>query len=169
MGKPPPALLVSAIDQVAFIKINGRANFSFSVNFKTLVNELKDHGTDRFVLDLTECVTMDSTFLGVLASFALKMSDGNQSPEQSHMELINPNQRVSDLLDNLGVAHLFKTFSSAAPVSENFTPAAEVDANKDELSHTCLEAHQALMDINPANIPKFKEVTQFLAEDLKKA
>ncbi|MDB6032217.1 MAG: Anti-sigma-factor antagonist, partial [Verrucomicrobiales bacterium] len=37
-----------------------------------------------------------------------------------------------------------------------------------EISRTCLEAHKTLMEINPANISKFKDVTQFLAEDLKK-
>jgi hypothetical protein len=37
-----------------------------------------------------------------------------------------------------------------------------------EISRTCLEAHQTLMRINPDNIAKFKDVAQFLAEDLKK-
>ena len=35
------------------------------------------------------------------------------------------------------------------------------------MSRTCLDAHQTLMEINPANIPKFKDVAQFLADDLK--
>jgi hypothetical protein len=37
-----------------------------------------------------------------------------------------------------------------------------------DLSRNCLEAHQTLMNINPANVPKFKDVAQFLEEDLKK-
>jgi len=37
-----------------------------------------------------------------------------------------------------------------------------------ETSRTCLEAHETLMKINPDNVPKFKDVTQFFAEDLKK-
>ncbi len=46
----------------------------------------------------------------------------------------------------------------------------QTSASRDrkEISRTCLEAHEALMRINPNNIPKFKEVAQFLAEDLKK-
>jgi hypothetical protein len=31
-----------------------------------------------------------------------------------------------------------------------------------------LEAHQTLMAIDPRNVSKFKEVTAFLAEDLKR-
>jgi hypothetical protein len=36
------------------------------------------------------------------------------------------------------------------------------------VTHACIEAHQILMDISPANAAKFKDVTQFLAEGLKK-
>ena len=32
----------------------------------------------------------------------------------------------------------------------------------------CLEAHQTLMQIDQKNVERFKEVTQFMAEDLKK-
>ena len=42
------------------------------------------------------------------------------------------------------------------------------EPTREEMSQTCLEAHQLLMKINPDNIPKFKDVTQFLAEDLRK-
>jgi len=42
------------------------------------------------------------------------------------------------------------------------------EPTREEMSRTCLEAHQLLMSINPDNIPKFKDVTQFLAEDLRK-
>jgi len=32
---------------------------------------------------------------------------------------------------------------------------------------TSLEAHQTLMALNPENVARFKDVTQFLAEDLE--
>jgi hypothetical protein len=51
----------------------------------------------------------------------------------------------------------------------NVATPAETPVSKEDLSKTCLEAHQTLMAVNPDNIPKFKEVTQFLAEDLKKS
>ena len=37
-----------------------------------------------------------------------------------------------------------------------------------ETARACLEAHETLMSINPANIPKFKDVSRFMAEDLKR-
>jgi anti-sigma B factor antagonist len=170
MGKASPSLFVTVADSVAFIKITGRANFTSSVHFKTVVNELRDRSFRRFVLDLTECVTMDSTFLGVMAGFALRLSGpvpSRASQDNWHLELFNPNPRIMDLLENLGVSHLFGVRHAAARITPE-APVQESNPSREELSKTCLEAHETLMAINPDNIPKFKEVTQFLAEDLKR-
>jgi hypothetical protein len=45
------------------------------------------------------------------------------------------------------------------------TPAS---TDRKEMSRHCLEAHRVLMEIKPENVVKFKDVAQFLAEDLKK-
>lgn len=172
MAKTPSNLLVSALDRTAFVKITGRANFTLSVNFKTLLAELREHGYLSYVLDLSECMTMDSTFLGVLAGFAIKLADDpNQSVPSHCLQLLNPNQRVIDLLENLGIAHLFQIVHGTNPAEATLrpTPQTEKDPTREELSQTCLEAHQTLMAVNPDNIPKFKDVAQFLAEDLKKS
>jgi hypothetical protein len=47
--------------------------------------------------------------------------------------------------------------------------AADVGASKSELGDACLEAHRTLMEINPANEARFKDVAQFLAEDIRKS
>src|SRR6185295_14854053 len=97
-------------DQLVCIKIEGRANFTSSIDFKTLVNTLWQKGHHHFVLDLTDCLLMDSTFLGVLAGLGLKFgNDGKNGNDCTAIELLNPNARIADLLENLGVAHMFHT------------------------------------------------------------
>ena len=75
MGASSSTLQVAVTDRVALVKISGRASFNCSVDFKTLVCELRDRGYRNFVLDLTECLIIDSTFLGVLAGFGLKLAE----------------------------------------------------------------------------------------------
>jgi len=112
---------------------------------------------------------MDSTFLGVLAGFAIKLTGGKKDPEVLPIELLNANARIADLLENLGVLHLF--LRSEGPLklqcleTRAHTP---LNPTREEVTSACLEAHETLMQINPNNVPKFKEVAQFLAEDLKK-
>src|ERR1043166_5769393 len=116
MSTPSARLFVLVGEQFACIKITGRANYSSSIDFKTLVNELRQKGYTYFVLDLSECALMDSTFLGVLAGLGLKTGSAQKNQNSPAIELLNPNTRIEDLLESLGVLHLFKvTHRRAAP------------------------------------------------------
>src|SRR5215207_9065056 len=110
MNTPAAKMLVFVGQKFACVKISGRANFTSSIDFKTLLNELQQKGYHYFILDLSECVLMDSTFLGVMAGFGLKMTShqNNSEPGIGGIELLNPNPRITELLENLGVLHLFK-------------------------------------------------------------
>lgn len=170
MNVPSAKLLVMVGKQFACIKIAGRANFNLSVDFKTLVTELQRKGYSYFVLELSECVLMDSTFLGVLAGFGLKMNQPVGAAPVPTIELRNSNARITDLLENLGVLHLFKIAEgpvAATGTIESCEPPSH-PASREEITRACLEAHQTLMEINPENVPRFKEVTKFLTEDLSK-
>ena len=152
------------------VQISGRANFTSSVDFKTLLDQLLQRGYTCFILDLTECVLMDSTFLGVLAGFGLKLNTPQTDKIERTIQLYNPNARISELLENLGVLHLFKVTEGQVKAPDG-APTNEVkptNADRQEVTKTCLEAHQTLMEINPGNVTRFKDVTAFLADDLKK-
>ena len=173
MASKAPVMSVAVVEHTAFVTVPGRANFATSVEVKTLINELRSTGVSPFVLDLGECVTMDSTFLGVLAGLALRNSDGKElaaDGQKLKLDLLNPNARIADLLDNLGVVHLFNVMNQENPCTAIFEPVTSdrPTPTKEEISRNCLQAHELLMRINPDNIPKFKEVTQFLAEDLRR-
>lgn len=157
-------------ENIVCIRITGRANFTSSVDFKALVNSIWDQGRRHLVLDLTGCTLMDSTFLGILSSFGLKFSEAVNGDGPATIELINTCHRVADQLDNLGVATLFK-FTQGPEVSTDCLTRLDLNlksADKKEIAITCLEAHRFLMEVNPANVPKFKDVTRFLEEDVKR-
>lgn len=152
----------------ACVKIAGRANFTFSPDFKTLLAELAQKGYAHFIIDLTECVLMDSTFLGILAQFGMKMNHAGKTDERG-IELLNSNPRITELLENLGALHLFTLTSGALQLPNDVTVSTpeSVNPTHEEITRTCLEAHKTLMAVNPDNVARFKDVTQFLAEDLK--
>ena len=152
----------------ACIRIAGRANFASSPDFKTLLSELAQKGFKHFIIDLSECVLMDSTFLGVLAGFGMKLNPKG-APADRGIELLNATARVSDLLENLGAGLLFKLTSGALqlPADVKTCTPESINPSHEQIARTSLEAHQTLMAMNPENVARFKDVTQFLAEDLK--
>ena len=152
----------------ACIKIVGRANFASSPDFKTLLSELAQKGFAHFIIDLGECVLMDSTFLGVLAGFGMKLNP-NGAPAERGIELHNATLRVSELLENLGAVQLFKLTSGPMqlPADVKSCTPETINPSHEQIARTSLEAYETLMAMNPENVARFKDVAQFLAEDLK--
>jgi len=169
MATPSAKILVMVCKDFACVKIVGRANFTYGPDFKTLLTELAQRGYSHFIIDLSECALMDSTFLGILAGFGLKLHQA-AAPDQHSVELLNPSSRITDLLDNLGALHLFKVTSGPLQLPAGVQTQTPDPSNptREEITRTCLEAHQSLMAVNPDNVARFKDVTRFLAEDLKR-
>lgn len=170
MSSPANEISIAIIDGVACVRICGRANFNSSHDFRSAICELQKAGHARFRLDLCDCLIMDSTFLGVLARLALDAKDADASSESKAFELIKPSERVAGLLDNLGVLELFEVTDGEGFADAKWkTAPSGPSPSRAEASKNSLAAHETLIEVNPANEVKFKDVIKFLAEDLKKS
>ncbi len=165
MEHPSAKLKVAIFDRTVCVQVSGRADFTCTVDLKKLIAELWERGYSHFIIDLCECRMMDSTFMGVLAEISLLLTNG--AAQSCPLELLNANPRITETLENLGVADLFQIRTSAGPLSDKYEPLSEGDpASRVELARTCLKAHQTLIALSPENALRFKDVAQFLAEDL---
>ena len=169
MNAPTAKLFVAVTDDAVWIRIFGRANFVSSIDFKTLMSELWHKGFHHYVIDLSDCALMDSTFLGTLAGFGLKLGNGGSQQKNHPIELLNANARIAELLENLGAIHLFTMASGqpAIPTAARTQESETQSHSKDDLKRACLEAHETLMEISPGNVRKFTDVTQFLGSGLQ--
>jgi len=154
-------------ERSACIRIAGRANFALSVQFRQLMKHLRESGHARVLLDLSDCAFMDSTFLGILAyesnSLAAKGADG----VQPGLELLNAGTSVREIIQDLGISHLVR-FAERDLSQAEFKDVPEgAKASVTDLNRTCLEAHELLMALHPANVEKFRDVARFFAEELK--
>ena len=167
MNPTTSSLSVCVRDHAACVKVAGRANFTSSVDFKKLIQQLQDDGCDSIVLDLSECQLMDSTFLGVVAGIAFKCDAQRNGGSRCCLKLFNPTERVIELLDNLGVLSSF-TIVQDPPNLGRFEPFQKSDTTRIELNRTCLEAHKTLMNVSPENERRFKDATEFFEQNLRK-
>jgi len=169
MNRTPPEILVCSEGTRVCIRIRGRADVSVSVAFKELLSGLRKRRFDHYELELSDCKLMDSTFLGVLCGFAQKCEEALSEVDHRPI-LFNANDRVAGLLINLGVDEMFE-FRHGNPVDKGPcvpVPADTATVSREDLKTTSLQAHETLMSLNPDNIPRFKDLTEFLADDLKK-
>lgn len=149
------------------LKLIGRANLTTSADFKPLVNSLCERGHGRFVLDLSECVGMDSTFLGMLSAFAQRLTESAGATRQ--IDLLNANPRVVESLDNLGVLTRFKLANGAVAFNGRYDLIPPGAFTKAELAGHSLEAHRFLMQVHPENVKKFQDVVRMLEDEVGKA
>jgi len=188
---PPPyskkvemsKILVARSADLGFIKVVGRGSFQNSSCLKAFYQQLLKEGVHRFVVDLEACTYLDSTFLGILLGLGLKLREAGNGL----LHILNANPRNLELLRNLGLDRLINIDAGNAfggngrggtaglgsrPVNlnglkeESLTEVPCPVPTRAEAAPTILEAHENLMEFDPRNVPKFKDVVEFLREDL---
>jgi anti-sigma B factor antagonist len=150
-----------------WVKVEGKGSFLNSGNLKEFAREMLDRGYREFVVDLADCAMMDSTFMGTMASVALRLKEIGHG----HLHIVHCGNRSQQLLSGLGLDQIFDIHGdgSGAPDCEALEQASKIqsqDSRKREQTETMLEAHEALCEAAPENIFRFKDVLDFLRQDL---
>ncbi len=159
-------ILVARSANLGFVKVVGRGSFQNSGCLKTFYLQLLKDNVDKFVVDLDACTYLDSTFLGILLGLGLKL----KAAGNGLLHILNASPRNVELLKNLGLDRLISIDAKRIDlngVADQQLQALECPTQtKAEAGPTILEAHEALMEFDPRNVPKFKDVVEFLREDL---
>jgi anti-sigma B factor antagonist len=149
-----------------WVKVEGKGSFLNSGNLKEFAREMLDRGFREFVVDLADCAMMDSTFMGTMASVALRLREIGHG----HLHIVHCGARSSQLLSGLGLDQIFDIHTNGArppecgALEQSRTPSPE--QRKKEQTETMLAAHEALCEAAPENVPRFKDVLDFLRQDL---
>jgi len=158
-------LQAALADDNLFIRIIGRGSFKAAAPMKQFITQACDkHSIKIVVLDLAECIGMDSTFMGVLAGLSGRLKKTGRT-----LELINLSEKNTNLLATLGVDQVLALYrhSHGHEVPEPQTQSLPTDqASKKEMAETALKAHENLVEISKENKPRFKHVIELLKEDV---
>jgi anti-sigma B factor antagonist len=166
---PADMILVAVESEKAFVRVNGRGSFQVSPALKKFVSTQIEKGCRRLILDLKFCTGMDSTFMGVLAGLAVRIKSANQG----EVVAVNLSSKSLGLLETLGLTRLIRVYLLHEPadaVGETGSAGEtrlEMTPDTRLATETMLAAHETLVEIDPANLPKFQDVLAYLREDLK--
>jgi len=165
MGMPADSVEVAIQDRTAYVKVHGRGTFKIASNLKQFGMAAAAQGCSRIVAEMTDCLGMDSTFMGVLAGLAvhLRKKDGE-------LVLRNLSDKNSFLIRMLGLSHLVRMEQGGGgqdmPADARVL---EAGTDKQTLTKTMIDSHETLGQVAPENIVKFKDVLAFLKEDLQRS
>lgn len=144
------------------VQIKGRADYMNSQPLANFFNEMVSKGRSTFVIDFASCTTLDSTFLGILASAAIDVEDKG---EGHCMVLTRLGERHLELVRNLGLDNILSLDVGGDLVYEQLEcrrAGEPIETGRNCSKDTILRAHQALCDVDEGNVSKFQDVIAFL-------
>ena len=156
-------ILVGCVEKVVWVRVEGKGSFLNSAGVKEFARAMISRGYREFVIDLHHCTVMDSTFMGTLAGVALRLREIGQGT----LHVVNWNERNGGLIRNLGLDRLFVlNLRDIPPLPEDAANPIETPEDRTAQAHTMLEAHEALVEAAPGNLMKFKDVLEYLKQDI---
>lgn len=150
------------------IRVTGKGTFKNSLCVKQLIDKLlKDGKKPNCILDLKDCITMDSTFMGVIAGVCRNLI----SKQLGKVSVVNLNEQTERLLSTLGLNFILELHNKKRIegnfVTEQFDQSAfDKLSKKEQIIHT-LQAHEELAKIDPVNEGKFQSVIYYLKLSLE--
>jgi anti-sigma B factor antagonist len=157
---PGSEILVSCADRIVWVRVEGKGSSTNSRALRDFAKEMIHRGAREFIVDLRNCPVMDSTFMGTLAGISLWLRERGEG-----LSVVNLNERNAESLCSLGLDQLFNVQVSTINKDGQALP-IPLKEDRTARAQTMLEAHEALIKTAPENLPKFKDVIQYLEEKL---
>ena len=157
-------------DGFSWIRCSGRGDFEISVALKQCAEYLIANGCRCLVIDLEACISMDSTFMGTLTGFSLRLT---KQVGGGRLEIASANEKNTNSLEDLGLDALMEINPSSAPWQKQL---AEIRAqlrvwdegnrlSKNDQVIQVLDAHKNLAATNESNARKFESVLEILGKE----
>ena len=161
------SIQVGVNGNAVWVKVEGKGSFLNSGNLREFTREMVNRGYREFIVDLEKCAMMDSTFMGTMAGVALRLKELGHG----HLHVIHCGERSRQLLTGLGLDQIFSIHANGATgphceLLQREAAGESPEEKKNENAKQMLDAHQALCEAAPQNVARFKDVIDYLKQDL---
>jgi anti-sigma B factor antagonist len=156
-----PVYLVDPDSDPVLIRVCGRASYQNSAPLSTFFQKMMAIDRPRFRLDFSQCTTMDSTFLGIIAGAAIAT---RKHTSKGWLAITCLSPRNLELVRNLGL-HRLADIDTETQASDKPTEMEALEGQNPVNRATMLEAHVTLSGLGESNRAKFQDVVAFLNEE----
>ena len=169
-----PQVLAATLDQCTLVAVSGAATYKLAPSFKQATQAASLAGSLLIIVDMAACISMDSTFMGSIASLGFARRKSGGTP----LVLINLRPNTAALLRGLGVDRILQVYPAdqlpdgigdLAPLVANLQPVQTESSSERELAALMYDAHETLTKVDPENLQRFKDVLAFLREDIERS
>lgn len=165
MTESAKGISVGRDDGRVFVRVVGRGTFQNSQPLRSFAQSMMEQGCSLFVVDLSGCSGMDSTFLGVLAGIGLRL---RRSGSGGQVQLLHVSCHNLEVLETMGLDRLFSMQQGvgnvdAAPMELLPLPGTTLGGmDRETLANVVWEAHQTLAQVDDRNASLFQGVNDVL-------
>lgn len=145
----------------AFVKVINKASYLNCEPLRKFFEEQSKKGQKRYVIDFKDCTSMDSTFLGILVSVALKIRGFD---DEGNISLLNLRGRNLETVCNLGIHQIAEVSSDEVKDEIQLENLALQRSESNTNYDTIYKAHKALMNLNEKNLKVFSDVVSYLEQ-----
>ena len=164
-------ILAASVDGCTLVAVVGKATFRLAPAFKQATQAARLAGSELIVVDMGQCISMDSTFMGGMASLGFAV----QKAKDAGLVFINLSPSALGLLKGLGLLRILKTYTAGSlpeglgsldALIANLQPVTAAELAGTDLAAFMYDAHETLTRADSANLQKFKDVLSFLRQDM---
>ena len=141
-----------------FIRVSDKASYLNCSPVRDFILNRLESGKTSFVVDFEQCKSIDSTFLGILVSLAIKVKSSGS------LTLVNLRDRNLETVRNLGIHKIALVSTESFGELDETVSIDESGAETKASTRLIYEAHKSLMDLNQKNQKLFCDVVKFLEQ-----
>lgn len=153
------AVFYTKYQDIYVIKLTGEARYQLGCSFDDFLKQLFSVGDfNDILIDLTETVTIDSTFLGLLA----KIANYIRNRFQRQVTIFSTNEDINQILAGVGFYSVFNICNASPSAGCAGEKMMVNDVDQSRLAGTLYDAHLILSELNCKNREMFKNVVELL-------
>jgi hypothetical protein len=156
---------VGTFENTIYLRIDGRATHLYAVALKVYLHEAIKQGCKQLKIELGRCISMDSTFLGVLAVAAVKLN--GEENAAAGTTLFHVPARILGAISGLGIDRILNVVqvgSKAPPIEMQLLPESGIEMR--EWASTIIETHEFLGGYSTEEAPFVESVVTLMKDDV---
>ncbi|MEC7120600.1 MAG: STAS domain-containing protein [Pseudomonadota bacterium] len=152
----------AGLDGTHVFKLIGEVRAPSCCSLDHLLDKLDQLPTVQgVVVDLTDAKFMDSTALGVIAKLGIRIRE----LYRIQPVLLSTNDDLTTLANSMGLGQVFTLLNCRNTEACCLQSLPEEQTTQDEMLHTVLDAHRALMTLNANNRAMFEPLVRQLERE----